>query len=192
MPGPYNASSGGWQQPGPPQLDILGLADKAASAVQALSSQKGMMQHQPPPMSNYGVPPMQQQPMPGQYQPYGGSPSGLPPMTPQGMQQPPYQAPMAPPMQQQQGGSDGFKRRTQARIEELPMSVQYAVQNIQAIGAVDGPLDPGILGMIFDLPEDMALGALQRFSALDRSAMRNKTAYLAGLLRRELEKINRR
>ena len=117
-------------------------------------------------------------------------------MPPQGMQQqPPYQAPMAPPFQQpphQQQGGDPFKRRTQARIEDLPISVQYAVQNIQAIGAVDGPLDPGILGMIFDLPENLALGALQRFTALDRGTMRNKTAYLAGLLRRELEKINRR
>ena len=137
---------------------------------------------------------MHQQPMPGQYNQYGGLPSGLPPMPLQGMQpqQPPYQAPMAPPFQQQQQGGDPFKRRTQARIEDLPISVQYAVQNIQATGAVDGPLDPGILGMIFDLPENLALGALQRFAALDRSTMRNKTAYLAGLLRRELEKINRR
>lgn len=49
-----------------------------------------------------------------------------------------------------------------------------------------------MLGMIKDLPEDMALIALQKFAALDKSSMRNVTAYLAGLLRRELEKINRR
>jgi hypothetical protein len=59
-------------------------------------------------------------------------------------------------------------------------------------GAIDGPLDEGILGMIFDLPEQMALANLQKFPTLDRSTMRNKTAYLAGMLRRDLEKINKR
>jgi Heterogeneous nuclear ribonucleoprotein Q acidic domain len=53
-------------------------------------------------------------------------------------------------------------------------------------------LDEGMLGMIKDLPEALALQALQKFAALDKSTMRNPTAYLAGLLRRELEKINRR
>ena len=66
------------------------------------------------------------------------------------------------------------------------------VQNLQATGAVDTALDGGILGMIKDLPEDMALAALNKFSGLDKTTMRNKTAYLAGLLRRELERINRR
>jgi len=46
--------------------------------------------------------------------------------------------------------------------------------------------------MIVDLPEQMALAALQKFASIDKSTMRNKTAYLAGVLRRELEKINRR
>jgi hypothetical protein len=46
--------------------------------------------------------------------------------------------------------------------------------------------------MIFDLPEHLALAALQKFAAIDKSTMRNKTAYLAGVLRRELEKINKR
>ena len=49
--------------------------------------------------------------------------------------------------------------------------------------------------MIFDLPEPLALVTLQKFETLSsakQSMMRNKTAYLAGVLRRELEKINRR
>jgi len=46
--------------------------------------------------------------------------------------------------------------------------------------------------MIVDLPEDMALAALQKFASIDKTTMRNKTAYLAGVLRRELEKIHRR
>ena len=57
---------------------------------------------------------------------------------------------------------------------------------------MDGPLDDGILGMVKDLPEDMALQSLQKFIAIDKNSMRNKTAYLAGVLRRELEQIHRR
>jgi hypothetical protein len=49
-----------------------------------------------------------------------------------------------------------------------------------------------MLGMVKDLPEELALVALQKFSSIDKNTMRNKTAYLAGVLRRELEKINRR
>jgi hypothetical protein len=46
--------------------------------------------------------------------------------------------------------------------------------------------------MIHDLPDHMALAALHKFSSIDKNTMRNKTAYLAGVLRRELESINRR
>jgi hypothetical protein len=46
--------------------------------------------------------------------------------------------------------------------------------------------------MIKDLPEPMALEAINRFAAMDKTSMRNTTAYLAGVLRRELEMINRR
>jgi Heterogeneous nuclear ribonucleoprotein Q acidic domain len=46
--------------------------------------------------------------------------------------------------------------------------------------------------MVHDLPEDLAMASLQKFASLDKSSMRNKTAYLAGVLRRELEKIQRR
>jgi hypothetical protein len=46
--------------------------------------------------------------------------------------------------------------------------------------------------MIMDLPEQMALVGLQKFAAVDKSTMRNRFAYLAGVLRRELEGIHRR
>jgi hypothetical protein len=49
-----------------------------------------------------------------------------------------------------------------------------------------------MLGMVRDLPEPMALAAFQKFTTIDKSTMRNRTAYLAGVLRRELEKIHRR
>jgi hypothetical protein len=69
----------------------------------------------------------------------------------------------------------------------------FTLQNLVATGqTTNGDLDEGILGMIYDLPESLALVSLQKFAAIDKSAMRNKTAYLAGVLRRELEKINRR
>ncbi len=65
-------------------------------------------------------------------------------------------------------------------------------KNLMATQAIEGPLDDGILGMIHDLPEALAVASLQKFATLDKSTMRNRTAYLAGLLRRELEKIQRR
>jgi hypothetical protein len=66
------------------------------------------------------------------------------------------------------------------------------LQNLQVTRQIEGPLDDGMLGMIKDLPESLALQALQKFATIDKNTMRNKTAYLAGVLRRELEKINRR
>lgn len=48
------------------------------------------------------------------------------------------------------------------------------------------------MGMIYDLPEGLALSSIQKFATIDKSSMRNRIAYLAGVLRRELEKINRR
>jgi Heterogeneous nuclear ribonucleoprotein Q acidic domain len=225
----WNNSSGMRNAPGnggAALVDILGIADKAASAVQALQSQhQGSFQNAfqgSPPQQAQSFPPHQQyqqnqmqpppQQAPGQYGNYPGMPSSSqPPYTsPPQMQQQLYnqaQPPMGysidprqqqmnrPPMdrqppRQQRGG--GLKRHSTATMQELPPSVQYAINNIQASGLIDGPLDPGMLGMIKDLPEPLALQALQRFQGLDQKSMRNKTAYLAGLLRRELESINLR
>jgi hypothetical protein len=72
------------------------------------------------------------------------------------------------------------------------VSSTFYQQNLTATGQVNGPLDEGILGMVVDLPEQMALEALRKFSTIDKSSMRNPTAYLAGLLRRDLEKIHKR
>ncbi|GAX12011.1 hypothetical protein FisN_8Lh105 [Fistulifera solaris] len=170
---------GNWQQssanPGL-SVDIFGLADKAASAVQALANQNGMQQSNMPylqnTMSNYG----------GMNPPYNP-----------GMPQPAYPAntlQQYPPTEQHHSGRSG--RRTTATLGQLTPSVQYLVQSIQTSGAVEGPLDDGILGMIHDLPENMAVAALQRFVSIDKTTMRNKTAYLAGILRRELETIKKR
>jgi hypothetical protein len=210
----------------PPQspaaaVDILALADKASSAVQALQNQNKfqmpphqMAQQQQPPQSPYGAP----------QQPYGQPQMNAPPPYQQPMNHQPYgQPPMqVPPQNPNQGGFGGQKRRrTTATIAELPITVQYAVQvsqyetgltndmfgnengiispvvcfvfqNLQATGEINGPLDDGMLGMVKDLPESLALQALEKFCAIDKATMRNKTAYLAGVLRRELEKIHKR
>jgi Heterogeneous nuclear ribonucleoprotein Q acidic domain len=203
------AQQPGWRQPQePPQLsiDILGLADKAASAIQALGANKlnnPMGQGYTPQLQHGGPSPPQQG-----YSSYGPMNQGQPSLL--GMQQ---QAQQFPSQQQQQypphhqhqhiahnslgrntdaGSQQAGRRRTTATLTELPVTVQYAVQNLVATGAIDGSPDEGIMGMIFDLPEHMALTALQKFASIDKSSMRNKTAYLAGVLRRELEKIHRR
>mmetsp|Transcript_3282 Transcript_3282/g.7082 ORF Transcript_3282/g.7082 Transcript_3282/m.7082 type:complete len:125 (-) Transcript_3282:150-524(-) len=91
-----------------------------------------------------------------------------------------------------QNRQHGKSRRTTAAMSELPVAVQHAIYNITNSRHIDGPLDEGMLGMVKDLPEDLALQSLQKFSLIDKNSMRNKTAYLAGLLRRELERIHRR
>lgn len=60
-------------------------------------------------------------------------------------------------------------------MQELSVNVQHAVQNLHLVGAIDSALDEGMLGMIKDLPEPLALQSLQKFSSMDRSTMRNKT-----------------
>ena len=141
---------GGWnssQQQAMPNpiggaIDILGLADKAASAIQALGSSNigsvgfantaGQQQsrqhytqsaHQQVSSSSYspynsGMGGQQQQPRP-------------PPMQSTMMQQSqPYahQQEQQQPMGAPQGDLMGQRRRTTAKIHELPMTVQYAVQ----------------------------------------------------------------
>jgi len=49
-------------------------------------------------------------------------------------------------------------------------------------------MDEGILEMIHRLPENLAVQALQKFYVMDKSTMRNRTAYLARILGNELKK----
>jgi hypothetical protein len=225
-----NTSYGGYKAPHPSQVpvDIMGLADKAASAVQALASQSNNKSFPPQQQApsyqggsihqgayNTGGTPQYGGPQATSNSPYG--PSGLPPFGGNPPLQPQQSYNAGPPPQQQQiygmtpdsvsynptmqqppsfgplsGGNSGGRRRTTAKLQDLPMAVQFAVQNLTATGQVNGPLDEGILGMVVDLPEQMALEALRKFSTIDKSSMRNPTAYLAGLLRRDLEKIHKR
>lgn len=125
----------------PQAVDILGLADKAASVVQALTNSQQQQQqvshqlHQQP----YGMQSHQQQQQPlSSYQPqptpYGnqgfvmGSPSMMPQQHLQQQQQPP---PQQQHLQGQSYRNDmGRKsgRRTTASLNQLSSAVQYAVQ----------------------------------------------------------------
>jgi len=97
---------------------------------------------------------------------------GIPPAAPAAMQKPQY---TKPPM-----ASDV----TEA---DLPMMVQYSLKNLKTTGHIDGMLDPGICRMLQGLPETTALEALQKFQSCDTSSMRNKNAYLGGIIKRKRE-----
>eukprot|EP00562_Extubocellulus_spinifer_P010977 CAMPEP_0178512232 /NCGR_PEP_ID=MMETSP0696-20121128/22782_1 /TAXON_ID=265572 /ORGANISM="Extubocellulus spinifer, Strain CCMP396" /LENGTH=796 /DNA_ID=CAMNT_0020142051 /DNA_START=743 /DNA_END=3131 /DNA_ORIENTATION=+ len=97
---------------------------------------------------------------------------GIPPTAPAAMQKPQY---TKPPM-----ASDV----TEA---DLPMMVQYSLKNLKTTGHIDGMLDPGICRMLQGLPETTALEALQKFQSCDTSSMRNKNAYLGGIIKRKRE-----
>jgi len=67
------------------------------------------------------------------------------------------------------------------------MMVQYSLKNLKTTGHIDGMLDPGICRMLQGLPETTALEALQKFQSCDTSSMRNKNAYLGGIIKRKRE-----
>lgn len=66
----------------------------------------------------------------------------------------------------------------------LPVMIQYAIQNLKATGHIEGSLDGGICSLIASLPENIALNALSAYSSADLSRVRNKSGYLAGILRK--------
>ena len=134
------------QQPSQaPLADILGIADKAASAVQALTANAAFQKQ------------------------HSGHTSGYQDMLSNGQQNATIQQqPMA----------------TIVTERNLPVMVGYAVQNLKATGHIDGQLDPDLCRTIKLIPEHQALQALEKFSSCDVSVMRNKAAYLSGILRK--------
>jgi hypothetical protein len=117
---------GNWQQSTNPgmSVDIFGLADKAASAVQALANQNGMQQPNQSGMSGMSYLPNQNN-MPNY--------SGNAPYNP-GMPQPTYPMNVVNSMQQypphptDQQHPSRSGRRTTATLSQLTPSVQYLVQ----------------------------------------------------------------
>lgn len=81
------------------------------------------------------------------------------------------------------------QQQPMASEKDLPMMVQYAIQNLRTTGHIERTLDPPLCAMLKRLPEHAALQALEIFSSCDLSKMRNKGAYLSGILKKELIKL---
>lgn len=146
-------------QPAPAAQPAVDMLALADKAAQALSG-GGKMVHSHPQALSGGLP---QQ------------------MNTAPMSNPNFPPPLAPaPMQQQQN---------MATEKDLPMMVQYAVQNLRTTGHIEQTLDPPLCMMLKRLPEHAALQSLEIFSSCDLSKMRNKSAYLSGILKKELIKL---
>ena len=71
---------------------------------------------------------------------------------------------------------------------DLPLMVQYSLTNLKTTGHIDpAGLDPGVCRMLKNVPEHIALSALEKFQSCDISLMRNKNSYLAGIIKRKRE-----
>lgn len=81
------------------------------------------------------------------------------------------------------------QQQTMVTEKGLPMMVQYAVQNLRTTGHIEQTLDGNLVNMLNRLPETAALQALEIFSSCDLSKMRNRSSYLAGILKKELIKL---
>ena len=62
-------------------------------------------------------------------------------------------------------------------------------QNLRTTGHIESTLDGPLIAMLLRLPENAALSALEIFSSCDLGKMRSKSAYLAGILKKELTKL---
>ena len=69
-----------------------------------------------------------------------------------------------------------------------PPSFDFTCQNLRTTAHIE-QLDPPLCAMLSRLPEHSALQALEIFSTCDLSKMRNKGAYLSGILKKELIKL---
>ena len=82
-----------------------------------------------------------------------------------------------------------YQPQGMASEKDLPMMVQYAVQNLRTTGHIGQTLDAPLVNMLKRLPESTALQALEIFSSCDTSKMRNKSACLSGILKKGLVKL---
>lgn len=89
--------------------------------------------------------------------------------------------------QQSQQQVQHHHQHAQGNEQELPMMVQYSLQNLRVSGHIDSTaLDAPLVGMLKRLPENVALKSLETYSACDVGKMRSKGAYLSGILKKEL------
>lgn len=75
--------------------------------------------------------------------------------------------------------------------QDLPQFVQLSIQNLKATGHLEPNRNLGdtVCRLLRELPENMALNQLERFSGCDASIMRSKEGYLVGILKKALDNI---
>jgi len=149
----------------PHALDILGIAEKAASAVQALNQ----IQKQP------AVPAPIPAPIPVQYQMH----QTQNPIQRQDPRQTSH-------IQHQQDPRFGSSREEDNNLDESALSpmLQYSLKNLQASGHLEKRLGSMACRLLKGMSEPAALQALERFSSCDASTFRSKEGYLIGVLKK--------
>lgn len=161
-------------------LDLVGLAEKAAAALLEIPKT-----HPTDPRANL-------QNTTSRADPRSKDPRSIPSQQPnQRYSLPPPGQPSYSTKSQAQSvftGSSGQGNDIHVTVSSLPPTVQFAIQNLRASGLLDKELGSNACRWLKQLPEPQALQSLERFSSCDVNTMKNKEAYLCGLLRREVEK----
>ena len=161
-------------------LDLVGLAEKAAAALLEI------------PKTNPTDPRANFQSTTSRADPRSKDPRAIPSQQPsQSYSLPPPGQPSYSTKSQTQSvftGSSGQGNDIHVTVSSLPPTVQFAIQNLRASGLLDKELGSNACRWLKQLPEPQALQSLERFSSCDVNTMKNKEAYLCGLLRREVEK----
>lgn len=127
--------------------DILGLAEKAASAVAELNSMSRQQQQPPPAMA-------------------------------------------PPPSNSYQNQNNMYRQdKKDTKLSDLSPMVQYSVKNLMATGHLDKELGDNACRLLSQIPEPVALQALEKFSSCDVSIMRSKEGYLIGIIRKAADRV---
>ena len=152
----------------------MGAYGPAATAVPTGAAPYGQIPGVPPPASATApsIPGVDLASLASQAQQALSTIQGLPvPAAAAAVQQPPYQ---------QQPAVEVVTE------SDLPLMVQYSLTNLKTTGHIDpAGLDPGVCRMLKNVPEPIALSALEKFQSCDTSLMRNKNSYLAGIIKRK-------
>jgi len=69
-------------------------------------------------------------------------------------------------------------------IKDLPLLVQYAINDLIATNHIEGQVDNRLLETMLKLPEPIVLQALENFSLTDMAKVRSKGGYLFGILKK--------
>ena len=155
----------------------MGAYGPAATAVPTGAAPYGQIPGVPPPApaTAPSIPGVDLASLASQAQQALSTIQGLPVPAAAAVQQPPYQ---------QQPAVEVAAADT--AVADLPLMVQYSLTNLKTTGHIDpAGLDPGVCRMLKNVPEHIALSALEKFQSCDTSLMRNKNSYMAGIIKRK-------